>query len=176
MQVNIEVVQISDVKRNTKGKGSNYIELTYKDLDNRGAVKGMRLVDFGDYKHLFNEVQEYSVGDTLTMQIEKIKDFWNIVAFGDEKVEVKEKPVKEETAKGDPKATPGPAQKWVPDEVRQRLIVRQSSLAQAVAFEAQNSPSVQDVLTTADTFFNWVFEQEDATPAKASKKVKTEVE
>lgn len=170
MQFKAEVVQISESKHNAKGKGHEYIELTYKDLK-EGRLSGKRLVDFGDYKNLYDEVQEFEVGQEITIQMEKIKDFWTIVGFGEgEPVAVEKSTSTDKSGKPGPKPTTGP-QKWVPDDVRQKLIVRQSSLAQAVAFERDNSATATDVLDRAEQFFNWVME----TPVKG-KVAKMEVE
>lgn len=53
---------------------------------------------------------------------------------------------------------------------RQRLIVRQSSLAQAIAVTGSGTSKVKDILALAEKFTDWVFEEESEPAFDAGKK------
>ena len=159
-EMRIEIIKVSKPE---KVKKYEQIEVTYRDLSNDGKVSGKRLVSFGDYKHVYDIVRNLQEGDLATVNYEKVDGYWTWVSINtDQQGEVK-------TVNNDKPAK----QAWVPDEVRQRLIVRQSCLAQAVASEQGNAASIEDIFSRADRFVDWVFEVEAAPKAK---KTKTKVE
>lgn len=174
MNISIEIIKVSKPET-LPGKNGTYqkLEITYKDLTNGGKVNGKKLVDFGDYAHIFKAALNWKEDDVIQIQQEKLpgsdgKSYWtwvNVVS-GDTQE-------KETVTKDSPKKEGATKQQWVPDDVRQRLIVRQSALERAITFEAGNSPSIEDVLRTAERFVDWVFEVADKQGVEKPTKRKT---
>lgn len=155
MQIQVQIIKVSKVEKKSSKQGSyETLEVTYKDTNN-GKVGGKKLVSFGDYKHIFEAAKEWKEDQIVELQLEKIGEYWTWVNILDEPVKEAKKDSVEKTDK--PAAT---KQQWVPDEVRQRLIVRQSCLERAIQFEFENNPAIEDILRTAERFVNWVFEVE----------------
>jgi hypothetical protein len=179
LQLQIQIIKVGKVLSKGTYKA---IEVTYKDLNDGGKVKGKNLVDFGDYAHVFEAAKSWQEDEVVTVENIKImnsktgKEFWTWVDVLDT---VAEKEVVAE-AVSDNKEKPAVAaptkQQWVPDEAKQRLIVRQSCLAQAVNFEKDNAPSVESVLILAERFFDWVYEKPVAKGVGRPKKVVQEPE
>src|SRR5258708_11223549 len=118
MQIQVQIIKVSKVEKKSSKQGSyETLEVTYKDTNN-GKVGGKKLVSFGDYKHIFEAAKEWKEDQIVELQLEKIGEYWTWVNILDEPVKEAKKDSVEKTDK--PAAT---KQQWVPDEVRQRLIV-----------------------------------------------------
>jgi hypothetical protein len=169
MNLNLEIIKVSKPEHKAgKGRGYNTIEVTYKDITAGGKVGGKKLVDFGDYVHVYNVAKDWEEGQTVCVETQKVDGYWTWVNILDSTSS--ETPKRNEVENTPTKST---KQQWVPDEVRQRLIVRQTALERAIAFESGNSPTIEDVFATAEKFVDWVFEvQPTETPAKRGRKPK----
>lgn len=173
-QMTIQIIKVG--KPQSKGT-YNAIEVTYKNLSQGGKVEGKNVVDFGDYAHVFEAAKTWQEDQIVNIQNEKIKnaksgkEFWTWVDVLGEDVPA----IKGESVAKDIKVDAAPTkQQWVPDADKQRLIVRQNSITNAVAYEGNNAGNSDDVLKTAEKFFNWVFEVPSVKPAKAKKVESTE--
>lgn len=175
MLLTLEIIKVSKPeKKPGKGGGYESLEVTYKDLTGGGKVGGKKLVSFGPYKHVFEVAKGWAEGQVINVEIEKIDGYWAWTSTTEgEAPDVS--PTQESPKVDAPKAT---KQQWVPDEVRQRLIVRQSALERAISYEVyqNNSASIEDVLSTAERFVDWVFEVEPEEKPKRGRKAKAEVE
>lgn len=134
MQFNIQVIKVTKPEKVKTAKGGyKSLEITYKDLSD-GKVGGHKLVDF-KYPEVFDAVSLAKEDSVYSVNKEKIDGYWNWVAVK----ELDSMPEAEKPSTKDPKEDkerPPIAtnkQQWVPDEVRQRYIVRQSTLGHAVA-------------------------------------------
>lgn len=180
MNISIQIIKVG--KPQSKGT-YNAIEVTYKNLSQGGKVEGKNVVDFGDYAHVFEAAKGWQEDQIVNIQNEKIKnaksgkEFWTWVdvqeAGEDQPQPLQEKAAVPKDVK-EAQATPAGKQQWVPDADKQRLIVRQNSITNAVAYEGNNAGNSDDVLKTAEKFFNWVFEAPK--PVKAKKVVEAEVD
>jgi hypothetical protein len=176
MQMQIQIIKVG--KEENKGT-YKAIQVTYKNLSQGGKVEGKNVVNFGDYAHMFPIAATWQEDQIISIRNEKIanpktgKEYWTWVDVLDGDAEPSpETPKRNEVEKTTVKST---KQQWVPDEVRQRLIVRQSALERAILFEAPNAPSLEDVLKTAERFVDWVFEVgagAQEAPAKRGRKAK----
>jgi hypothetical protein len=151
--INIEVV---DVVIENKGKYDK-MSVTHKTTDYQGKLKvdAKALMSFATPIPVWEAFKAAAKGEVYTIERQKTDDgkYWNWVAVHRQDGDVvSSNPV-----------SPAPAGKATfteRDDVRQRLIVRQSSLAQAVAFDT--GAELEAVLETAEKFCNWVFETEKA--------------
>lgn len=179
MQVQIQVIKVKDKFFPSAKGGYSVLEVTYQNLTQGGKTEGKKVISFGDYAHVYEAAKNWEEDQIVTLQLEKVyskkddRDYWTWVDIvnGDTATgEVVEKKKEATVATG----TGGAAkQQWVPDADKQRLIVRQSSLAQAVNFDKDNNATIDDVLRTASRFFDWVFEQ-TTTPTEKAEKAATD--
>jgi hypothetical protein len=154
VQLNIQVIQ-NVLKSATSKAGKPYKlhEIAYKNLDN-GKVEEAKINQYSD---LFSKVAEMQAGMNFTVTKEKVNDFWTWV-----KVDImSDKP----TAAAPTSAAGYKSTYETPEERarRQVLIVRQSSLANAVAMlspGAKGSIKKEDVLVLAQQLSEWVFSTE----------------
>ena len=149
-------IEIIDVSTPTEEKGpkSSYkkIQVTYKNQD--GKVQGKQIVSFA-HPEVFDTLVEAEKGQFYEVKAEKNGNFWNWVSAtlsdGSDVVENGGKAV----------AKPN---KWVPDEERQRMIVRQNALTNGVAFctaKGGTALKEENVTKIAEYFYNWVMTKED---------------
>ena len=166
MQLQLEIIKVSKPeKKPSKGGGYEVLEVTYKDLTGGGKIAGKKLFSFGDYAHVFEAAKSWNEEQVINIQSEKLpgsdgKEYWTWVNVLESVSSLVDPEIAPGVKQSDVPAITKPTskQQWVPDEVRQRLIVRQSCLAQAVAYEKENSATLLNVLDTAETFVSWVFE------------------
>jgi hypothetical protein len=153
MQINIISVAVSKVKT------YNVADVTYSDY--RGETKTWKLFSFSN-PATFAILKDAKAGESYEITTGKNdKDY--TIWTGATKTQG--------PAAAAPAATvaSGGKREWVPDADRQRLIVKQSCLAQAIAFANLTKPDVihtDDVLEVADIFVAYVYDvpalEEDA--------------
>lgn len=143
--------QESQFKKTAKG-GYSQMEISY--VDERGGNKTWKIMSFGNPKvfDTFKSAKEGEVYEITTRKNDK--DFTEWAAA--ERVDGTAKPAAA-------KSTPVVSQYETRDErnARQRLIVRQSCLAQAieyVKYREGDKSSASEVRELADEFVAWVFE------------------
>lgn len=142
--------QETSFKKTAKG-GYSQMDISY--VDERGGNKTWKIFSFSNPKvfDTFKNAKEGEVYEISTRKNDKDFTEW---AAADK--------VGEGTGKPAATKTPVVSQYETRDErnLRQRLIVRQSCLAQAIAyFQLQKeAPNHIDMLSLADDFVAWVFE------------------
>lgn len=142
--------QETSFKKTAKG-GYSQMDISY--VDERGGNKTWKIFSFSNPKvfDTFKNAKEGEVYEISTRKNDKDFTEW---AAADK--------VGEGTGKPAATKTPVVSQYETRDErnLRQRLIVRQSCLAQAIAyFQLQKeAPNHIDMLSLADEFVAWVFE------------------
>ncbi len=148
----IEIVSVSPVETKKTGKNSyEFINVTYKDFN--GKIQAKKIVDF-THKDVFNVLKEASSKDLFEVESEKVNGFWEWTGIEARRGE------ESTSEKGTSPAVA--TAKWVPDEQKQRYIVRQNSLTNAVNFIINNKVSeapsdVLEVLFVAECFEEWVY-------------------
>jgi len=154
----MKIKVISTSQERIKEGQKDYVKLTvtYVDVEtNKVNVK--TLVSFGAGKLVFDRLKDAQSNEIFEVGITKDGKYsnWTEVARFDGVV-----PETTATLKESGSSAPAPAKKgaWVDDAVRQRLIVRQSSLASAINYFGTEEASVAEVLDVAEQFTNFVFE------------------
>ena len=146
----------------TKAQGGTYkgAEIVFKDANGKVQTKNIHENGLKYAPAVKNGLESLEPGDNFTVEMEKKDDFWTWISIkkGIEQEEKQKTTTQQSTAS---KST-----SWETAEeraARQKLIVRQSSLTNAVAFLAIQPGTMSitevDVIETATTFYNWVFEQ-----------------
>lgn len=146
----------------TKASGGTYkgAEIVFKDANGKVQTKNIHENGLKYAPAVKNGLESLEPGDNFTVEMEKKDDFWTWISIkkGIEQEEKQKTTTQQSTAS---KST-----SWETAEeraARQKLIVRQSSLTNAVAFLAIQPGTISitegDVIETATTFYNWVFEQ-----------------
>lgn len=145
MNIDIQVVNVDSYKGTTKkGDEYTYYEVTYKNLrDNK--VNGKKVFPFGDVP-VFEAVKKFAKGDKYTIVQAKEGEYWNW------------KEVKPLGSAPAAEGTQPSKSAYVPDDVKQRLIVRQSCLSSASKIAAAGGLTHENAMEMAQDFFDWVFE------------------
>lgn len=165
MQFDIQVINVQATTKPTKKGSYIMLDVAYKNV-NTGKIEGKKVMSFVN-KDLFDVLSKATNGNNFTITSEKNEEsgYWDWVgikvASGDDPTTSipTGTPVKSFTS---PKST-----YETPEEraARQVMIVRQSSLAQAVATLSINPGKdklqIEDVLKLADTYHHWVMQTED---------------
>lgn len=148
-----------DVQYTKKGKnGWHTATVSYTDESN-GKDFSKKLQSFKNPK-VFGVIQEASVGDRFDVEDKKEGDFWEWVTI--QPASANAEPVR---AKGAAPAAAGATKKgdWETSEERARrqvYIVKQSSIAAAINLLGP-SGTVEEVLSVAQKFVDYVFEDDD---------------
>mgnify|MGYP003423198352 FL=1 len=147
----------------TKAQGGTYkgAEIVFKDATGKVQTKNIHENGLKYAPAVKNGLESLEPGDNFTVEMEKKDDFWTWISIK-KGIEQEEKQKTNTQQSTTTKST-----SWETAEeraARQKLIVRQSSLTNAVAFLAIQPGTMSitevDVIETATTFYNWVFEQE----------------
>lgn len=145
----------------TKASGGTYkgAEIVFKDATGKVQTKNIHENGLKYAPAVKNGLESLEPGDNFTVEMEKKDDFWTWISIkkGIEQEEKQKTTTQQSTASKNTS--------WETAEeraARQKLIVGQSSLTNAVAFlvlQGRTHATEEDVLETATTFYNWVFEQ-----------------
>lgn len=147
----------------TKASGGTYkgAEIVFKDANGKVQTKNIHENGLKYAPAVKNGLESLEPGDNFTVEMEKKDDFWTWVSI---KKGIEQEEKQKTTTQ---QSTTTKSTSWETAEeraARQKLIVRQSSLTNAVAFLAIQPGSMPitevDVIETATTFYNWVFEKE----------------
>lgn len=156
--MNIQIIGVNPERVKEGQKDFVRLTVTYKNLDNQGKTEVKNLVDFATDKAVYNRLADSKAGDQFSVTSEKKNNFWvwTEVARLDGAV-----PAKEEAPRFDkPVPTyPSPKREYVDDKVKQRLIVRQSSLSSAVNYGSASGLTADEILEVAEKFTSFVFEE-----------------
>ena len=145
----------------TKASGGTYkgAEIVFKDANGKVQTKNIHENGLKYAPAVKNGLESLEPGDNFTVEMEKKDDFWTWISI--KKGIDQEEKQKTTTQQG----TASKNTSWETAEersARQKLIVRQSSLTNALAFlvlKGKTHATEEDVIETATTFYNWVFEQ-----------------
>lgn len=174
MSKNIQIIGVAtSQKANKQGKMNVHMEVAFKDLE-KGKVDGKTLVDFATDKTVWQTLADSKAGDTFAIETEKKGDYWNWVGIARQDAAVGHEKVAEENTSATPvrnyQSKPTPARDYETREerqLRQVLIVRQSSLASAVDLlkDHGKQPDPKAVLEVASLFEDWVMRTKPETIA-----------
>jgi hypothetical protein len=151
MQITVQNVQTNTI--NKGGKSRPYGEAKVEYLNERGETKTWTLRSFTN-PSVFKTLSEAPAGTTYEITTTKNdKDFteWSSATPVAASAVGTSSP-----SKGTPVAARSTYETPEERAIKQRLIVRQSSLAQAIA--SFPAASVEQLLERADVFANWVYE------------------
>lgn len=145
----------------TKASGGTYkgAEIVFKDVNGKVQTKNIHENGLKYAPAVKNGLESLEPGDNFTVEMEKKDDFWTWISI---KKGIEQEEKQKSTSQ---QSTTSKSTSWETAEeraARQKLIVRQSSLTNAVAFlvlQGRTHATEEDVLETATTFYNWVFEQ-----------------
>jgi len=145
---------LKNITSTPPGKKYQLCEIGYKTEE--GKVKGMRVVSFGDQKAVFDVASAAKAGDVLEANFrQNDKGYWEFASLAatDKKASV--------TVDATVKGTPVKSNFETPDEraARQVLIVRQSSLSNAIAFSNlinNDKADLEDIVAIAKVFEGYV--------------------
>jgi len=180
MQIQVDIISVGTPQTvPTKGgKSYQFIEVVFKK---DGKVEGKKIMDFVN-PTVFKSLQNLSAGQSVTITQEKSapnnqgQSFWQWQAIDTSGAAPQN--TTPSTASTGGGATKSTGSNWETKEERaekQVMIVRQSSLANAVALAAATSDkkaSAESVIQTARTFESYVL---DTTPPAAAKNSAPEV-
>jgi hypothetical protein len=143
----------------TKTAKGGYSTMIVSYVDERGANKSWKLISFSNPK-VFDTLKNAKVNDVFNITTRKNdKDFteWASAEIVEESKAATSNSLAERA--NNSVKTPVVSQYETRDErnTRQRLIVRQSCLAQAVEYRGSNQ-DIDAILETAEQFVAWVFE------------------
>lgn len=142
-----------------KAAGGTYkgAEIVFKDAKDKVQTKNIHENGLKYAPALKNGLENLVAGDNFTVEMEKKDDFWTWISIK-KGVEQEEKQNSAPQQGAITKST-----SWETAEertARQRLIVRQNSLTNAVAFltlQGRTHVTEEDVKEVATNFYNWVF-------------------
>ena len=162
MNITGKIVSIDLNATITKASGGTYkgAEIVFKDTNGKVQTKNIHENGLKYAPAVKNGLESLEPGDNFTVEMEKKDDFWTWISI---KKGIEQEEKQKITTQ---QSTTTKSTSWETAEeraARQKLIVRQSSLTNAVAFLAIQPGSMPitevDVIETATTFYNWVFEQ-----------------
>jgi len=163
MKFQIEVINVQSSTKPAKSGTYTQLDVAYKRVDT-GKIEGKKVMSFVN-KDIFNLFSKATAGQVFDITTEKVGEYWQwteaSVASGNGGTSnAGDTPIaKSFNASPAPKSTYETAEERAK---RQILIVRQSSLAQAVDILSVNPGkdklSLEDVLHLADKLVSWVFE------------------
>ena len=171
MQFNITVIQINEVlgKKNNRGGQYNQVEVVYK---REGKVEAKAFPDFAN-KDIYDTLKGLEKDGNYTVTTEKVGDFWKWLSVektnnsGVAETDWKVDPVEDAKAsvtRSKPAGKVLGSNYETKDEraQRQKLIVAQSSLSNAIEFAKALEPkgsthSPDDIERVATGFYNFVF-------------------
>jgi len=155
------IITVLNVSEPQKIKTYFTIEVNYKN--EKGDTQGKKLMSFSA-PSVYATMKEAQAGEQYDITVRKEGDYWNWVEA--KKADGASKPV------GSQSSSPAKSNYETTEEraKRQRLIVRQSSLTNAVAILTVGAKALkaEDVKVLANELTDWVFEEEKLVENKGS--------
>lgn len=155
MLVKVVSVNREDVP-NKNGKGT-YGKLTVAYRNDQGKLAEKPLLSFTN-PAVFKAFESAQAGDEINVKSEKVGDYWNWTGLLAEGEATSQAPVA--TANNATRATGSTYETKEERALKQRYIVKQSSISAAVAIltvGAKSAPTTKDVIALADEFVDYVF-------------------
>jgi len=163
----ITVLSVSKTQHMTKtNKPYFQLEIAYKGED--GQVKGKKLMPFGSTKPAFDALEKAQGGEAWDITLIKEGEYWSWISAkkSDGSAPVADTPTKMTSTAPAGKVVGSNYETKEERAIKQRYIVRQSSLANAIALNPK--ASVATVIEIAKEFETFVFSEEVAAPAAAT--------
>jgi hypothetical protein len=165
MQIRITFIVSDETTMPAKGKGQPYsqLEVTYKD--DKGQTKSKKIMSFAN-PAVFATLKNANKGDVFDVEMVKNGDYWNWTSIAAVDGSVASAPAANTGfQKAAAPSAAGRSNFETPEEraLRQRLIVRQSSLTTAVAILKTEGEQVdkEDVFELAEELHDWVYRKPD---------------
>jgi len=160
MKFQIEVINVQSSTKPAKNGTYTQLDVAYKRVDT-GKIEGKKVMSFVN-KDIFNLFSKATTGQVYDINTEKVGEYWQ---WTEASLSSGGTSVGQEASAKSFSASPAPKSTYETAEERakrQILIVRQSSLAQAVDILSVNPGKeklqLSDVLDLADRLVGWVFE------------------
>ena len=153
----IEIINVQSTSKPTKNGSYTQLDVAYKNLATN-KIEGKKIMSFTN-KDVFAALSKATQGQQFDVTTVKEGEYWqwSVVTPCDQGTPA---------TGGIPKPTASPKSTYeTPEEraLRQRMIVRQSSLSNAIDTLSVNPGKdklqVEDVLQVAGTYFDWVMEK-----------------
>lgn len=158
----IEIINVS-APQTPAGKKYKFVEVAYKK---DGAVEGKKLLDFAN-PAIFKDIQTLKQGDVIEVNtVKNEKGYWDWTGFskgndGTPSTSASSGNVRETT-----KPTVSNYETKEERAQRQKYIIRQSSLSNALTFYDGKKVDEATVLALAEKFVDWVYDVPFATIKK----------
>ena len=160
MKFQVEIINVQSSTKPAKNGTYTQLDVAYKRLDT-GKIEGKKIMSFTN-KDVFSTLSKATTGNVFDVTTEKVGEYWqwievNVASGGSA---TSDAPQAKSFSSPTPKST-----YETPEEraKRQILIVRQSSLAQAVEILSVNPGKdklqLGDVLQMADKLVDWVLNE-----------------
>ena len=154
----IEIINVQASTKPTKNGGTyTQLDVAYKNLTFNGKVEGRKIMSFTN-KDVFAVLERATTGQVFEVTVTKEGQYnqWTAIASGDASASSGST-----SMHGLPKANNSPKSTYeTPEEraTRQRMIVRQSSLSNAIDTlkTEKNTPTSEDVIGLATIYYDWV--------------------
>jgi hypothetical protein len=167
MQIN--VIKVATEQRQGKKPGSQYSQLTVTYKSDRGDIKEKKIMSFAN-PAVYNTLKDAKDGDVFEVATQKDGEYVNwtsaVLYGGDGGMAVVPTKSVSDSRGAEPKAMGTRSTYETPEEraLRQRLIVRQSSISNAVEIlttGAKTPPDVDSVFGLAEKIHDWVYIKPD---------------
>ena len=153
----IEIINVQSTTKPTAKGTYQQLDVAYKNLDFQGKVEGKKIMSF-NYKDTFAALSKATNGQIYDITKVKEGEYWqwsNAVLEESHGTSAPATPVS--------KASPSPKSTYeTPEEraLRQRMIVRQSSISNAIETLKVEKKAVdtKDVIKVAQQYFDWVMD------------------
>ena len=162
MKFQIEVINVQSSTKPAKNGTYTQLDVAYKRVDT-GKIEGKKVMSFVN-KDIFNLFSKATAGQVFDITTEKVGEYWQWIeaslSTGGAGAASDAPATKSFSSSPAPKSTYETAEERAK---RQILIVRQSSLAQAVDILSVNPGKdklqLEEVLHLADKLVDWVFNE-----------------
>lgn len=154
MQVNVNILDVTiETLTNKVGKPYKIATVDYKDLD-KGKAESRKVMSFGPAEKAFVFLASQDPRGPHVFTMEKVGEYWNIVAIAVSAAGAANKPQEAVASEGGSRSFSNN------DDKRQLLIVRQSCINYALTFfelTKQTKVSDVDVVNLAEKYKDYVF-------------------
>ena len=165
MKFQVEIINVQSSTKPAKNGTYTQLDVAYKRLDT-GKIEGKKIMSFTN-KDVFSTLSKATTGNIFDVTTEKVGEYWQWieVSAASGGSAASDAPQAKSFSSPAPKSTYETAEERAK---RQILIVRQSSLAQAVDILSVNPGKdklqLEEVLHLADKLVDWVFNNETSKP------------
>ena len=158
----IEIINVASQSKPAKNGTYTQLDIAYKNLDFQGKIEAKKVMSF-THKDTFAVLSKATLGQVYEIERVKEGEYWQWTSA---KLVGNDAPTTNSSNISKPNATPKSTYE-TPEEraLRQRMIVRQSSLSNAIDTLAVNPGKdkldTDQVLALAKVYFDWVMNPTD---------------